>query len=175
MGGWTGTFMATFLVHTQVRTSSIPAIALINVWKRLKLCVCHVVLLCTFHIHSHVTNSQIAETVPLQMCVYECVDTTDLCSFAHPFGECILWGICSSGSPAGWHTATRTLPPGTHLHLCVDTNRKLRHLTNVGEIFFSSPTCTLLLKNLCGWIFRCCWLLPVSRWTLSKAVVSVSG
>lgn len=34
MGGWTGTFMATFLVHTQVGTSSILAIALINVWRR---------------------------------------------------------------------------------------------------------------------------------------------
>lgn len=71
MGGWTGTFMATFVVHAQVRTSSIPAMALINVWKRLKLALC-VVLLCTFHIHSHGNNSQPAETVPLQMCVYEC-------------------------------------------------------------------------------------------------------
>lgn len=99
MGGWTGTFMATFLVHTQVGTSSILAIALINIWRRRGrrkllffspkltqyyqqfveknvfqvLSFHYVLLLCVFHRHTNVKMTHIPDTILLQMRVYECV------------------------------------------------------------------------------------------------------
>lgn len=64
------------------------------------------------------------------------------------------------------------------IYICVWTqpgSSDIWHKLEKSTDFFS-PTYTLLLKSLCGWILRCCCLLfPVPGWTLSDAAVSVSS
>lgn len=195
MGGWTGTFMATFLVHTQVGTSSILAIALINVWRRRGrrkllfqqfveknvfqvLSFHRVFLLCVFHRHTHVKMAHIPDTILLQVCVYECV---------RPHWPLqrrpSLWSVYPLGQMQWWEpgrlTHCHSHPPSRHSFTSVCGHKQEAQTFDVSWrnlFFFFLPTYTLLPESSCSWILRCCrLLLPVPRWTLGDAAVSVSG
>lgn len=137
-----------------------------------------VFLLCVFHRHTNVKMSHIPDTILLQVCVYECV---------RPHWPLqrrpSLWSVYPLGQMQWWEpgrlTHCHSHPPSRHSFTSVCGHKQEAQTFDVSWrnlFFFFLPTYTLLPESSCSWILRCCrLLLPVPRWTLGNAAVSVSG
>lgn len=136
-----------------------------------------VLVMCLSQTHSCKNGPHTRHHTVTGVCVWVC--ETPLTLAASP----ISLERVPSGADAvvrAWQVDTLPLTPSLQalIYICVWTQtgssdfwRKLEK-----SFFFFLPTYTLLPESSCSWILRCCrLLLPVPRWTLGNAAVSVSG